>query len=217
MASNNLRGAALALLAMGIYATHDVVIKTLGGTYPPLQILFFASLLSFPLVTLILLRDPNPGTLRATNPGWVALRTVCAVIGGMCGFYAFSTTPLAQVYAILFSMPLLITVLSIPLLGEKVGRHRWIAVALGLIGVMIVLRPGTQSLSAGHLAALVAAVTGATAAVIIRRVGGTERPMVLMMWPMLANFVVTGASLSLAYEPMALADMGLSALIAAMG
>lgn len=217
MAANNLRGAALALLAMGIYATHDVVIKALGSTYPPLQILFFSSLLSFPLVTLVLLRDPNPGTLRAANPGWVALRTVCAVLGGMTGFYAFSTLPLAQVYAILFSMPLLITVLSIPLLGERVGRHRWFAVALGLIGVLIVLRPGAQALSAGHLAALLAALTGATAAVIIRRLGGTERPMVLMMWPMLANFAVTGASLGFAYQPMTAGALALSGAIAAMG
>lgn len=217
MAVNNLRGAALALLAMGLYATHDVVIKTLGGAYPALQILFFSSLLSFPLVTLILLRDPNPGTLRAANPGWVALRTVCAVIGGMAGFYAFSTTPLAQVYAILFAMPLLITVLSIPLLGERVGRHRWIAVGLGLVGVLIVLRPGTQALSAGHLAALAAAIAGATGAVIIRRLGGSERPMVLMMWPMLANFAVTGASLGVAYQPMAAGDMALAGVIASLG
>lgn len=217
MAVNNLRGAALALSAMGLYATHDVVIKTLGGAYPALQILFFSSLLSFPLVTLILLRDPNPGTLRAANPGWVALRTVCAVIGGMAGFYAFSTTPLAQVYAILFSMPLLITVLSIPLLGERVGRHRWIAVGLGLVGVLIVLRPGTQALSAGHLAALAAAIAGATGAVIIRRLGGSERPMVLMMWPMLANFAVTGASLGVAYQPMAAGDMALAGVIASLG
>ena len=106
----------LQLAAMGLYATHDVVIKSLGAIYPAMQILFFASLLSFPLVSIVLMRDPQPGTLRPANPGWVILRTLCAVVAGMAGFYAFSTLPLTQVYAILFTTPLLITILSIPLL-----------------------------------------------------------------------------------------------------
>lgn len=215
--TGNVRGALLQLGAMGLYATHDVVIKRLGETYPAMQILFFASLLSFPLVFVILMRDPQPGTLRPANPGWVILRTVCAVIAGMAGFFAFSTLPLAQVYAILFTTPLLITILSIPLLGEKVGLHRWAAVIVGLSGVLIVLRPGGQELQLGHFAAMAGAVASALAAVIIRRLGRGERPMVLIMWPMLGNFFATGAALSLAYEPMALEDLALTGLIAGLG
>ncbi|SCY28882.1 S-adenosylmethionine uptake transporter [Paracoccus tibetensis] len=215
--TGNVKGALLQLAGMGLYATHDVIIKALGETYPALQILFFASLLSFPLVVVVLMRDPQPGTLRPSNFGWVILRTVCAVIAGMGGFYAFSTLPLAQVYAILFTTPLLITILSIPLLGEKVGLHRWAAVIVGLSGVLIVLRPGGQELQPGHLAAMAGAVASAMAAVIIRRLGRRERPMVLLMWPMLGNFLATGAALSLAYEPMALADLALTGVIATLG
>ncbi|RJE81017.1 DMT family transporter [Paracoccus sp. JM45] len=215
--SGNVKGALLQLAAMGIYATHDVVIKTLGETYPALQILFFASLLSFPLVSLILMSDPQPGTLRPSNPGWVILRTICAVISGMAGFYAFSNLPLTQVYAILFTTPLLITLLSIPLLGERVGIHRLAAVVVGLSGVMIVLRPGTQELQLGHLAAMCSACAGAIAAVIIRRLGRRERPMVLMMWPMLGNFMATGAALTISYEPMQLIHFGMTGIIASLG
>lgn len=217
MGADNIRGAFLALLAMGLYATHDVVIKILGASYPSLQILFFSSLMSFPLVSMVLMRDPTSGTLRPTHPGWVALRTICGVIAGMGGFYAFSTLPLAQVYAILFASPLLVTILSIPLLGERVGPHRWAAVVMGLIGVLVVLRPGAQPLSLGHLAALIAAFGSSTAAVIVRRLGRAERPMVLIMWPMLGNFVLTGASLGLDYRPMELQDMALTGVIAALG
>ncbi|MGZ3215059.1 DMT family transporter [Paracoccus sp. T5] len=213
----NVRGALLQLAAMGLYATHDVVIKSLGATYPALQILFFASLLSFPLVSVVLMRDPQPGTLRPNNMGWVALRTACAVVAGMAGFYAFSTLPLTQVYAILFTTPLLITILSIPLLGEKVGLHRWAAVVIGLSGVLIVLRPGGQDLQPGHAAAMAGAVASALAAVIIRRLGRRERPMVLMMWPMLGNFVATGAALSLDYQPMELHHLALTGVIAGLG
>lgn len=217
MGADNLRGAVLALLAMGLYATHDVVIKVLGASYPALQVLFFASLMSFPLVSMVLMRDPNPGTLRPVHPGWVALRTVCNVVGGMCGFYAFSSLPLAQVYAILFASPLLVTILAIPILHEKVGIHRWGAVVVGLTGVLIVLRPGAQALALGHAAALLTAIGTAASAVIARKLGSRERPLVLMMWPMLGNFVVTGASLSLAYQPMQLIDLALTGLIAALG
>ncbi|MDO5648886.1 DMT family transporter [Paracoccus sp. (in: a-proteobacteria)] len=215
--SANLRGALLQLAGMGLYSTHDAVIKTLGGSYPALQILFFASLMSFPLVSLVLMQDATPGSLRPNNMGWVILRTICAVLAGMAGFYAFSVLPMAQAYAILFATPLLITVLSIPLLGERVGPHRWAAVAAGLFGVLIVLRPGGQDLGVGHAAALLCAGAGAMAAVIIRRLGRRERPMVLLMWPMLGNFVVTGGALSLAYTPMSLGDFALTGVIAALG
>ncbi|MCS5602361.1 MAG: DMT family transporter [Paracoccus sp. (in: a-proteobacteria)] len=215
--SANVRGALLQLAAMGLYATHDAVIKTLGARYPAFQILFFSSLLSFPLISMVLMRDRTHGTLRPNRPGWIALRTACAVASGMAGFYAFSNLPLAQVYAILFATPLLITILSIPVLGERVGAHRWAAVIVGLIGVLIVLRPGGQTLAPGHGAALIAALASGLAAVIIRKLGGTERPVVLIMWPMLGNFVVTGGALSLGYTPMALPDLALAGLIAGLG
>ena len=216
-AASNVRGAALALLAMGLYATHDVVIKTLGAQYPALQVLFFSSLLSFPLVMLVIMRDPTPGTLRPAHPGWVALRTVSGVASGMGSFFAFSQLPLAQVYAILFAAPLLVTILSIPILGERVGPHRLAAVVIGLAGVLIVLRPGGQALELGHLAALLSAMGTATSAVVIRKLGRVERPLVLLMWPMLGNFVATGASLALDYRPMDLPHFALAGVIACLG
>ncbi|MBI6016282.1 EamA/RhaT family transporter, partial [Clostridium perfringens] len=92
----------------------------------------------------------------------------------------------------------------IPLLGERVGWHRWAAVIVGLTGVLIVLRPGGQEIQLGHIAAMAGATASALAAVIIRRLGRAERPMVLMMWPMLGNFFATGAALSVSYQPMEL-------------
>ncbi|WP_312528590.1 DMT family transporter [Paracoccus sp. (in: a-proteobacteria)] len=213
----NLRGALVALLAMGIYATHDVIIKTLGADYPALQILFFSSLLSFPFIAALLLRDPTHGTLRPRNPFWVTFRSCTIVISGMCGFYAFSVLPLAQVYAILFAVPLFITILSVPFLGEKVGMHRWGAVLIGLVGVLVVLRPGQTAFELGHLAALGGACCSALSAIAVRKLGRSERTVILILWPMLGNFVLTGASLSLAYEPMALGDLALAGVIAMMG
>ena len=214
---DNLRGPLLALLSMVIYSTHDVIIKYLGATYPPLQILFFAALFSFPFIAILLLRDADGGTLRPRSPFWVGLRSVCIVLSGVGGFYAFSALPMAQVYSILFSQPLLITMLAIPILNERVGLHRWLAVGIGLTGVLIVLRPGNTDLGLGHLAALTGAFCSAMGAVIVRKLGKSERTVTLMLWPLLGNFVLTGASLALAYEPMSAGALGLSALIAVLG
>ncbi len=217
MSSNNLRGALLALVALGIFATHDVVVKTLGRGYSPFQIIFFASLISFPMVTMILLRDRAGGSLWPNNPRWVALRTGMTLITGVSAFYAFAHLPLAQTYSILFASPLLITVMAIPLLGENVGVRRSAAVVVGLIGVLVVLRPGAEPLGLGHLAALAAAVCGALASVIVRKIGKQERPLVLMLYPMTANFLLTGAVLPFVYIPMSITDLGLMAVIALFG
>ncbi|MEO1307138.1 MAG: EamA family transporter, partial [Pseudomonadota bacterium] len=128
----NTRGALLALGAFGIFAGHDVIVKFLGGTYSPVQIVFFSVLFGFPLATLMLMRERGAGTLRPVHPVWMALRTGAVVVTAVSAFYAFSSLPLATVYAVLFATPLIITVLSIPILGETVRFRRWLAVLVGL-------------------------------------------------------------------------------------
>ena len=210
----NLKGALCALAAFALFAGHDVLIKVLGGGYSPIQILFFSVLFGFPLATVHLLRDTTSATLRPVHPWWMAARSLAAVVTGFCAFYAFSVLPLAQVYAILFAMPLLITILSIPILGEQVKMQRWIAVIIGLSGVLIVLRPGQQDLELGHLAALVSAIGGSFAAVIVRKIGREERSVVIMLYPMMANFVVMAALLPFVYEPLPIEDLGTLGVIA---
>lgn len=212
----SLRGIAIALLAFALYATHDAAIKTLGETYSPFQIVFFVVLMGFPVVTLMLVRSTTADTLRPRLPLWSMLRTAGVVIMGFCAFYAFSVLPLAQTYAILFTTPLIITVLSVPMLGEVVRRHRWIAVFAGLVGVMVVLRPGSSELGLGHIAALVSAFSAAFVAVIMRKIGGIERREVLLLYPLLANFAVMLCALPFVYIPMPLEDLGLVLLIAVL-
>ena len=213
---SNTKGALLALLAFGIFATHDVAIKVLGGTYSPIQIVFFSVLLSFPLATLMLMRDSAASTLIPHHPWWLALRTAAAVMTGVSAFYAFTVLPLAQVYAILFAAPLLITILAIPVLGETVRLRRWLAVIVGLIGVMIVLQPGAAPLTLGHAAALCAAIGGAVASVIVRKIGTDERPVVMLLYPMVVNFVIMAALLPLVYVPMPIEHLGLLGVVATL-
>jgi len=211
---SNLQGALFALLAFAIFATHDVVVKWLGAAYSPIQIVFFATLMSFPIVTLMMIGDRTDGNLRPRLPFWTALRSLTAVITGVSAFYAFATLPLAQTYAILFASPLLITILAIPLLGETVRARRWAAVIVGLIGVLIVLRPGQAAFELGHLAAITAAVTGATGSVALRKIGNAERSAVILLFPMLATLAAMGALLPFVYKPMPIAHFAGSGLIA---
>lgn len=213
---SNTKGALIALLAFAIFSTHDIIVKFLGAIYSPIQIVFFSVLFGFPWVTLMLIRDTSSGNLRPKHPCWMALRTMATMATAISAFYAFTVLPLAQVYAILFAAPLLITILSIPILGERVRLRRWIAVLVGLGGVLVVLRPGAEPLTLGHLAALIAAIGGALASIIVRKIGKDERSVALLIFPMMTNFVVMGAVLPFVYVPMEPMHMGGIAVMSIM-
>jgi S-adenosylmethionine uptake transporter len=212
-----LRGALISLAAFGLYSTHDVVVKLLGEEYTSFQIIFFSGLLSFPVVTLLLMSDKTDGNLVPRHPWWSLARSVTGVATGAMGFYAFSVLPMAQCYAMLFAMPLVITVLSIPMLGEKVGLHRGAAVTVGLLGVLIVLRPGAVPMSWGHLAGLGAAVMGAMSSVIVRKIGKNERSVVLMMFPMLVSVLAMGLVMPFVYVPMPMEHLAMNGVVAVLG
>lgn len=209
-------GVLLGLLAFAAFSTHDVFVKHLGATYSPFQILFFSALLSFPLITLVMIRDSKPGTLIPANPGWVALRSISGSTAALCSFYAFSTLPLSQAYAFIFAAPLVITVLAIPLLGETVRLRRGLAVVVGLIGVLIVLRPGTSALELGHIAALGAAFFGALNSVVVRKIGNKERGVIMILYPMLCNLIVSATILPFVYKEVPIEDLGLFAVLSAV-
>lgn len=215
--STDLRGALFGLVAFGVFATHDAVVKFLGGAYSPFQIIFFSVLFGFPVVTIMLMQDLTDANLRPRHPWWMTARTLIAVLTTLAAFYAFTTLPLAQTYAVIFAAPLLITILAVPMLGERVGWRRSTAVAVGLVGVILVLRPGATAFELGHVAALTAAVGSALGAVIMRKIGAEERSAVLLLYPMMANFLIMGALLPVFYRPMPALHLGLMALIAVMG
>ncbi len=213
---SNTKGALLGLLGFAIFATHDVIVKYLGATYSPYQILFFSVLFGFPWLSFMLVGDTKPDTMRPHHPWWTALRTASIIISSVCVFYALSVLPLAQVYSILFTVPLIITLLSIPILGERVGVHRGGAVLVGLIGVLIVVQPGATEFTFGHLAALVGAFAASLNSIVVRRIGRDERDLVLLLFPLLGSFLVMGALMPYDYTPMPLPDLVAVAILSAL-
>ncbi|MBZ0130261.1 MAG: DMT family transporter [Rhodobacteraceae bacterium] len=209
-------GGLFSLAAFGSYATHDALVKFLGGAYPVFQIIFFGSLFGFPWLFLLMYRQGS-FSLRPRHPWWVASRTIASLITGVTVFYAFTRLPLAEVYAIIFATPLVITAMSIPILGEAVGWRRWSAIAAGLIGVLIVLRPGVSPLTLAHLAALAAVFSGGFVSITLRKISHDERNTVLMFYPLLINFSAMALILPMVWVPMTPGHLAINAGMAGLG
>lgn len=211
-----LRGLGFAFAAFGLFATHDAVIKVLGANYAVFQIIFFAMLFAFVPMSILMLADRQVDNFRPHHPWLILIRATTSVIAMSTAFYAFTVLPLAEVYALLFATPLLITAMAAWLLGEPVRAQRWAAVVVGLIGVIIVLRPGVIAISFGHVCALIAAFCSALGSIIMRKIGGEERTAVMILYPMLSSIVAMGLLLPFVYVPMELVDFGLVASVGVM-
>jgi S-adenosylmethionine uptake transporter len=209
-------GPFLALVGFLAFSIHDSLVKILPE-YSVFQILFFAMLFGYVPFTIVRLLDKKPGPIKAVNPKLVILRSLLLMGSVSSAFLAFSMLPLIEVYVLIFLSPIIISILSIYFLGEKVYLFRWFAIIVGLIGVLIVLRPSIESLSLGHLFGFLAALCSSTAAIISRKIAATESAATLMLFPLLTTILITGCILPFVYKPMPLADLGVMFLIGGLG
>ncbi|TIS02483.1 MAG: DMT family transporter, partial [Mesorhizobium sp.] len=112
---------------------------------------------------------------RTSRPWAVQARAWAGIASGVLSVYAFTTIPLAEVYALIFLAPLFVTILSTLILREKVGPWRWLAVVAGFAGVMLVVRPGFRQLHLAHLAAFAIAFLAATSVILMRSLAQQEK------------------------------------------
>lgn len=177
------RGVLSMLCAIGFFAAMDTGLKMLSGHYPPAQVAALRGLASWPLVAVWAMASVGANALLRVRWRLHLLRGVLAVLM-MIGFtYALRTLPLTTAYSLFFVAPLFITALSGPLLGERVGAGRWLAVAGGAVGVLVVLRPSAQGLLGwGGLAVIGAAAAYAVSAVMVRLIGKTDSTQAMVFW-----------------------------------
>ncbi|HET6470145.1 MAG TPA: DMT family transporter [Geminicoccaceae bacterium] len=169
------RGILIMLLGMALFGLMDGATKFLAHQYAPTQILWLRFLFSVPLMLVVLAPRGIMGVLRSRAPWLQLLRTVLMVVEMGLVVWAFGMMPLADAHAILAICPLVITALSVPMLGERVGMRRWLAVLVGFLGVLLIVRPGAGVMSTGAVVALVATVLYAFYQVLTRIVGRVDR------------------------------------------
>lgn len=188
-----LKGVALGFFTYALFSSADALVKSLGGELPAMEIVFLGQGAAFALILLLRPRGERwRDMFRMRHPRRVFLRATCGATAAVFSTIAFTTIPLAEAYSLIFLAPVFVTIMSIPLLGEKVGWRRIGAVAIGLCGVALVVKPGFRELHFGHLAALICAIAGATSMIILRMIGHTERRVSLIGMVMVACLTVSG-------------------------
>jgi drug/metabolite transporter (DMT)-like permease len=198
-----LRAAIAMLIAVAFFALMDAGLKLLSPHYPSLQLAALRGVSALPLVLVwALLSVGARGLLRVHWP--LHLLRGALGVAMMVGFvYGLRTLPLSTAYAITFVSPLLVTAMAVPFLREKVGPRRWIAIAIGLVGVLVVLRPtGEGMLTLAGFAVLGAAVCYAAAAITVRMLAQRDSTQAMVFWFLLILSVGAGALALHDWAPM---------------
>jgi drug/metabolite transporter (DMT)-like permease len=189
-ADRPLRGITLLLVSSIFLGTSDATSKYLSTTLPSIEIAW----IRFLVFVLIMVPAMVPGSplfaLRTQRPVLQVMRGMALLGSSLLFISGLRFLPIAEASATSFVSPLFVTALSIFFLAEKVGLRRWFATAVGLMGVMIVLRPGTGAFHAAAFFPVVSAFAWACTLIMTRMMSGQERVMVTMTYASIVGFVV---------------------------
>ena len=191
-ANSNAAGAVSAMAAMLFFSLNDVFIKLLSDAYPLHEVVLARSVIG--MITFFIVILPFTGgfkTLRTHLLEMHLLRGGCVVFANTCFFMGLASMPLADAVAIFFVSPLLITIFSVVFLREIVGLRRWSATVIGLIGVLIIVRPGTSAFQIVSILPIMAAVGYAFLHILTRRIGGTESATTMTFYIQLTFIIVS--------------------------
>lgn len=186
----------LGILAMciGVFAftIQDLIIKSVSGSYPVHEIVFIRTAIVLPIILLIAHFEHGLGRLRTARFGAHLTRSVI-MFGAYTAYYlGIAALPLATAVAISFSAPLFITALAGPLLGEKVGAVRWLAIIAGFAGVIIVMWNKLGALELAILLPVVSAICYALSQIHARHIGTTESGPALSFYLTIIFFILSG-------------------------
>lgn len=198
------RGATLILLSTLSFSMMTVLAKLLGSSIPFMEMVFFRSFFALPLMILIGLRGRV--TLRTRRfPGHVA-RACTGLAATTCMFFSATVLPLGEQQALTYGTPIFVTLLAIPFLGERPGPHRWGAVLVGFLGILVIaLGPGLLGemrvpppgiaewvMIAGYIAAVMHGLCAASTTLLVRQLSATESSTVIVLWQSILMTVMSG-------------------------
>jgi len=185
-------GVASALIASVAFTSNDVGIKILAGDYALHQIVFFRTIVAMILtVGIIIPLEGGFHLLKTSQLRLHMLRGLSVVFANMVFFMGLAALPLSEATAIFFISPLVITFFSLLFLSEKVGPLRWMAVAAGLVGALIIIRPGTDTFQIAAIFPALAAIAYATLHIMTRKIGRIEKASTMAFYTHLTFLVVS--------------------------
>ena len=209
------RGVALLCVAVAMFACMDAMNKHLTASLPVLEIAWARYMSNWVLVMLLFAPRMGWRLWRTGRPGIQLVRGALLALSTLFFVGGLAYLPMAEATALGFVAPIFVAVLSLPLLGERVGARPWIAVAVGFAGVLIVLRPGGSVFHSGALLPLAAAASYGLYQILTRKVSGSESP--LTSWFYSALVGALGFSLVLPWMWRTPPDLGAAAMLATAG
>lgn len=188
------RGIILAVVATMLFASSDTIAKYLSGDLPIIEFIWFRYALNTGFALCLPKPTPRPPRL-SRRPWWQTVRAVCAVGSSVLFVMGVRQMTMAQATTISFLSPLLVTILSIPFLGEQVGIRRWAAVAAGMLGMIIVIRPGLAGFQPAALFGVGSSLCWAVSLILTRKLAAEDPPRTTVLWSAMAGLMILSVAL----------------------
>jgi drug/metabolite transporter (DMT)-like permease len=209
-----LLGISLMLLGLALYALSDALIKRLMGTYSVPQATFLRAITRvIPLLIATLFQGGLRQVLWTEHPKKHLSRLAVNLGYTLLFMYAISTGSLTVVYTLGYTSPFFMIILSALMLKETVTRERWIAVAIGMIGVIVAMPPGSNLFQTVGIVVLIGTFLGALNKILMRRLAATEHSLAIAIYPNLLMILVLTPFLMKSWQPMPLEYWGLFAIM----
>ncbi|WP_441351615.1 DMT family transporter [Tardiphaga sp. vice278] len=205
------RGIAMVMGSTIFLASSDAMAKYLSRDLPAIEIAW----LRFTVFVLIMLPVVlvTPGAMRSTRPVFQVLRGVAMLSSSIFFILALGALPIAEATATAFVAPIFVTGLSIVFLGEKVGPRRWAATIVGLIGVLVIVRPGSAAFQTTAILPILSALGWAGALVLTRRITGHDSAVTTMAFAALVGFLILSVFVPLVWVNPGWRELGIGCAI----
>lgn len=192
-----LAGVLFAAAGTLIFSINDMAIKFLSGGYALHQVILIRALVAMSFILVVIhVSERGWSQIATSRPGTHLLRVGIVMVSNVTFFVGLAAMPLADAVAVAYVSPIVVTLLSIVVLGEKVGPRRWAAIGVGMLGVIIMLRPGAGMIQPAAVLVLISAVLYASGNLLARHMGGTESAMTLSFYVQ-AGFIVISVAMGL--------------------
>ena len=189
--NNNILGVAFLVLSVLIFSLQDIAVKWIGGDYPVMEIVIFRTIGSLPFTLLFFRYEGGRGLPTTQQHKLQYIRGVFLFLSFTTYFMGLTALPLGEVASIRNSAPLMITFLSVILLGEKVGPRRWLALIVGFVGVLLIVRPGSVSFNIGSVFILLATLFYTFGIMLTRKLQSTDSSATMAYFSTFVYLVAT--------------------------